>query len=239
MNNQKPEPKDNRPGHFLEVHSIFFTIQGEGPFVGHPAIFIRLAGCNLQCPKCDTEYTQGRNLLGIEEIILEARKTIKDRVNKFPMIVITGGEPLRQNIGLLCEELLHYFKSIQIESNGVFSPDEELYPLLLGINPAVRLVVSPKTKVINSETARLAYVYKYVLAANSISIDGLPLRALDHPSSQAVARPPSGWKGDIYLSPMDAKTEAENKANLDAVVASAMSFGYIAGVQMHKIMNLE
>ena len=38
----------------LEVHSIFKTIQGEGPFCGTPAVFIRLAGCNLQCPWCDT-----------------------------------------------------------------------------------------------------------------------------------------------------------------------------------------
>ena len=51
-NTQEPE-KIDRDRH-LDVHSIFHTIQGEGPYCGHPAVFIRLAGCNLQCPGCDT-----------------------------------------------------------------------------------------------------------------------------------------------------------------------------------------
>lgn len=42
----------------LQVHSIFKTIQGEGPFCGVPAVFIRLAGCNLQCPWCFVGNTQ-------------------------------------------------------------------------------------------------------------------------------------------------------------------------------------
>ena len=40
----------------LQVHEIFHTIQGEGPFSGRPAVFIRLSGCNLRCWFCDTEW---------------------------------------------------------------------------------------------------------------------------------------------------------------------------------------
>ncbi len=50
----KPERKRREfdDGSSLSVHSLFYTLQGEGPYSGHPAVFIRLAGCNLQCPKC-------------------------------------------------------------------------------------------------------------------------------------------------------------------------------------------
>ena len=52
MNTQPTEKRTNSQN--LDITEIFFTIQGEGPFSGHRAVFIRLAGCNLQCPACDT-----------------------------------------------------------------------------------------------------------------------------------------------------------------------------------------
>ena len=69
MKNQQlaDKPVLNETGLSLQVNSIFYTIQGEGPFAGRPAIFIRLAGCNLQCPGCDTEYTK-RQTMTVDEI---------------------------------------------------------------------------------------------------------------------------------------------------------------------------
>lgn len=55
-------------GDFLEVVKIFHTLQGEGPFAGTPAIFVRLGGCNLQCKFCDTEFDHF-NSLSISDII--------------------------------------------------------------------------------------------------------------------------------------------------------------------------
>lgn len=42
----------------LHVNEIFGpTFQGEGPLIGTPVVFLRLAGCNLHCSWCDTKYT--------------------------------------------------------------------------------------------------------------------------------------------------------------------------------------
>src|SRR5262245_30518232 len=95
LNHQTKEKSEASYGSALYVNSIFQTIQGEGPLSGERAIFLRLAGCNLQCPLCDTEYTK-RNEWSIE--------TVVDKIieNQFPenrhnqLVVITGGEPFRQ-----------------------------------------------------------------------------------------------------------------------------------------------
>ena len=43
-------------GQQLWVQEVFYTLQGEGPWTGHPSIFVRLAGCNLKCFWCDTDF---------------------------------------------------------------------------------------------------------------------------------------------------------------------------------------
>ena len=75
----------------LDVHSIFYTIQGEGPFTGCPAVFVRLAGCNLKCPGCDTDYTSNRTPMTAEQIL----NKILELASPATLVVITGGEPFR------------------------------------------------------------------------------------------------------------------------------------------------
>ena len=98
----------------IKVNEIFLSLQGEGSDIGVPTIFIRLAGCNLRCTYCDTEYAFSE---GIEMHIKEiAEKTKKWRCKR---ICITGGEPLLQEgIYELAEMLLKDQYEISVETNG-------------------------------------------------------------------------------------------------------------------------
>lgn len=78
------------------VNEIFYSIQAEGMNAGKPAVFVRFAGCNLQCPFCDTDH---------EPFTEMTAKEIEDEVNRLDptpvtgysaIVVFTGGEPTLQ-----------------------------------------------------------------------------------------------------------------------------------------------
>jgi len=235
LNSQVPLSTDYNDEGFLRVHSIFETIQGEGPFAGWPAIFVRLYGCNLQCPLCDTEYTKQYEIYNPMTLAEAVRSTYALQPVDKPLVVITGGEPFRQNIRLFVDYLLEMNFYVQIETNGV------LYLDLPWDHEALTVVCSPKTGKIHPKTAERVDAYKYVLSYDGIAEDGLPLSALGHPLGKYkhVARPPDNWSGPIYLNPLDAGNDEANFKNLEAVTLSVMTHGkYIMGVQMHKLIGL-
>lgn len=95
----------------LSVNEIFYSIQGEGANTGSAATFIRLSGCNLRCPFCDTEYQSGADM---------DEKTIIEQIESHPghWVVITGGEPTLQNLDNLIEGIHQIGKKVAIETNG-------------------------------------------------------------------------------------------------------------------------
>jgi 7-carboxy-7-deazaguanine synthase len=239
-NNQPVEKQFNHPKGMVDLHSIFFTLQGEGPFAGERSVFVRLAGCNLQCPGCDTEYTEGRQKVMPAFIVDRVNEVCKKAdVIGGVLVVITGGEPMRQNIAPLISALLEAGHRIQIESNGVLPPSPEL-EMYLANSADVHLVVSPKTSRISPVTARLATSFKYVIRDGETALDdGLPTRALKHKAAPMVARPPHGWKGTVYVNPMDEHDDRRNMLNRDATMRSALRYGHTMGIQLHKLLNLE
>lgn len=235
MNLQPIEKRTKSGDVLLSLHSIFHTIQGEGPFCGTPSVFVRLAGCNLQCPACDTDYTQGRRVTSAQEIL--------DTVQEYQssgLVVITGGEPFRQDITRLLNVLTDAGFYAQIETNGTLEPVEYPYSTMPDIRTGVYVVCSPKAGKVHPRINDVACCFKYVIAHDSIhEDDGLPLRALEHRASPYVARPPKNWARPIYLQPMDSKDEELNRLNLQAAIDSCMKFGYILQLQIHKIINME
>lgn len=98
----------------LKVNEIFKSIQGESTYAGLPCTFIRLAGCNLRCTYCDTNYAyyHGRELSD-EEIISKIEE------NGVKCVEFTGGEPLLQEeTPPLIKTLLDRGYNVLIETNG-------------------------------------------------------------------------------------------------------------------------
>lgn len=188
------------------VTSIFYTVQGEGPYAGAPAIFIRLAGCNrgrkvgMGCEFCDTafHYNQG-NAMRFADIVAAMHDTLVTFPKVVqPMVVITGGEPMMQNnLGAFCTYLVGQgWKKIQIESNG----DR----LVRGLPdfPLVTLVVSPKVSKVagtkdqweykepNSDVYGRVNFWKFVV---------------DHQLTSPYGAPPPWAKAScapVYISPL-------------------------------------
>jgi len=100
----------------MQVIEIYRSIQGESSFAGLPCTFVRLAGCNLRCSWCDSEYTfTGGAKMTVEEVEAEVR-----RLSPAGLVEITGGEPMLQERELLplIERLLAAGYRLLLETSG-------------------------------------------------------------------------------------------------------------------------
>lgn len=188
-----PEDHALIEGKQLVINSIFPTIQGEGPHSGEPAIFIRLTGCNLRCHFCDTEFEKGE-VLTIDEITGRVCALISAKEISTDLVVLTGGEPMRQQIIPLLARLDDMGFTTQIETAGTVWPPEtevaefdthgrytgKLWRRSLGdlcSSGAVELVCSPKTPKVHAEVEKWCEHFKYIIRAGETGDDGLPNRS--------------------------------------------------------------
>jgi 7-carboxy-7-deazaguanine synthase len=118
----------------LYLIELYKSIQGESSFAGLPCIFVRLAGCNLRCAWCDSEYTfTGGYESSQDQVVAAIEKLAPVRLIEF-----TGGEPMLQARDLipLMERLLAQGYQLMIETSG----ERPLEPL----PPAVHKIVDVK-----------------------------------------------------------------------------------------------
>lgn len=103
----------------MKVVEIFTSIQGEGANCGLLVTFVRLTGCNLSCPYCDTDFETGTEY-STEELTAAVAAEGTRR------IIWTGGEPTLR----LTEELVTHFADLgywqAIETNGTKTPPRGL-----------------------------------------------------------------------------------------------------------------
>ncbi len=118
----------------LQLVEIFYTVQGEGTHAGTPAVFVRLAGCNLSCHFCDTDYAMS-SFAQVDEIVARVRDVGGD----CPTVVLTGGEPLAQAESVaLIDALRRSGRRVHVEIERRRSSTE--------LPPDVWLTVSPKER---------------------------------------------------------------------------------------------
>lgn len=214
----KPETHD---GSSLDVQEIFPTLQGEGPYVGQPSVFIRLGGCNLACSFCDTEFESYKNI-SVEKIIKETLKLAKNKSGKIirKLIVITGGEPLRQPIEKLCKELIKLDFLIQIETNGT---------IFRQLPKKVKIICSPKISnnkyhQIRPDLLARVNALKFIISKTNKNY------------SDIAEVGQKDFNIPIYVQPMDEYDESKNRANIEHALHLCQNHGYFLSLQTHKIL---
>ncbi len=226
-------------GQKLFVKKIFRTLQGEGPYVGIPSVFIRLGGCNLACSFCDTEF-ENYHEIALPKIIesvknLSVNNQNNDAINNsaknsnnpsnssIKLVVITGGEPFRQPIANLCQSLLDLDFQVQIETNGT---------LFREIPKAVDIVCSPKisnNKYLSIRKDLLPRItsFKFLISSNIHGYDIVP------ELGQAEYNIP------VFVQAMDEYDSKINLANKKMAVNLAIDNNYRLSYQIHKDLGIE
>lgn len=216
-----PPTKSN--GAKLSVHKIFATFQGEGMFTGFPAIFIRLSGCNLACKFCDTEFDSGEDI-NLNDLITQVLNLANhDNKRIYNLIVITGGEPLRQNIIPLCKKLLSKKFQVQIETNGTLFQD---------LPKEVSIICSPKNNTTGYHQIRRDLLprisaFKFLISASNENYCDAPELGQ------------SKYKIPVYLQPMDEIDKKKNNKNYALTLELARKLGYRISLQTHKFWGIE
>ncbi len=176
---------------------IFYSLQGEGTRSGTPAVFLRLAGCNLACKWCDTKHSWGNGILcsakDIAAFILDYN---------CDSLVITGGEPLLQQAALT-RLLSHLPQSmhVEIETNGTILPSPELTQRInqWNISPKLAHSGNPREQSLKPEVlahfANLPHAwFKFVVQSEK---DWPGIAALNLPQQRIILMPCATTRAEL------------------------------------------
>ncbi|RUO31346.1 7-carboxy-7-deazaguanine synthase QueE [Aliidiomarina sanyensis] len=219
------------------VNELFETIQGEGVFTGQPAIFLRLQGCPVGCPWCDTQHTwtlQPSDQTSAGEILVKtsadtryAVQSSNDIVNTFKQrgftakhVVITGGEPCMYDLRPLAEVLEEAGYRLQIETSGTFE---------IRTSDNTWVTVSPKLEMpggldVLASAMRRANEVKHPIAMEK------HIEALD----ELLIRCPVKPETIIALQPISQRPRATELA-----IKTCIARNWRLSVQMHKYLAIE
>jgi 7-carboxy-7-deazaguanine synthase len=230
----------------LLVTSFFRTIQGEGPFAGYPAVFLRLAGCNFgdkrdHCSWCDTafQFSHG-HAYDVRALLDELTSLPGYRASD--ILVVTGGEPTLQHALLDMLTVVSERKSfarVQIETNGTqaafFSAMAELPKQAWPV-----VVVSPKASVharqyakVSDTVLRLSHALKFVVEDEESSCHfELPQWAFDARDAHGLTLYVSPMA--VYARPYDGEVSSIWEDGLIDREATARNYAYAARYAMDR-----
>ena len=201
-----------------------------------PAVFVRLAGCHLKCYFCDTDFLTKRKTQSLNDVL---NAVTFYPVQQYPLVVVTGGEPMRQNISPLCLALAATGRKVQVETAGSFG----FMDANADAHPNIYVVVSPKTAHVDSSLRATAHAWKYIVGSDTLlsEEDGLPLSSTQERGRRAtLARPHADTpRTDIWLQPQDDGADAPTtQVAIARCVYLAQRYGYRLSVQIHKIVGV-
>ncbi|MCR5409172.1 MAG: 7-carboxy-7-deazaguanine synthase QueE [Bacteroidales bacterium] len=141
------------------VNEIFLSLQGEGFWTGTPMVFLRLSGCNLACPFCDTDFSAFTEMSASEVV-----DQVLALAGECRRVCITGGEPLLQLDSTLIDALHAAGFTLHLETNGTLkAPD--------GID---WITVSPKAGIALKQANELKLVFQKADEAFIDTFAGFP-----------------------------------------------------------------
>lgn len=101
-----------------KITEVFYSLQGEGPYVGTGHVFVRFAGCNIKCSYCDTPKQRYKEY-DVNALIIKVKGLLAK--HKAGYLSLTGGEPLLQ-----AEFIVNFLKKarfkktfVYLETNGI------------------------------------------------------------------------------------------------------------------------
>ena len=203
----------------LPVYETFYTWQGEGCHMGKPAFFIRLFGCPVHCPWCDSAGTWHPDHIP-DKIDKYAVDALLDQALSHPTrrVVITGGEPCIHDLSDLTNALRAAGCKIHLETSGAFpirgsfdwitvSPKIWKEPLLGCLEQAdeFKLIVDSLSSIDRWE-AKLGHLFE---------------------------------KRSVWLHPEWSKREDEDILKLINRKVMENKFDYRAGYQLHKLYGVD
>lgn len=211
----------------FKVVEKFVSINGEGRLSGQLAVFIRFAGCNLDCSYCDTQWANEESVkyeLMSEKEIYEYIKSTKVR-----NVTLTGGEPLLQNniIQLLNVLSTDDNLSVEIETNGSVSLNE-----FINIKNSPSFTMDYKLPSSNMEQKMLVDNFKYLTKNDTVKFVSGSTSDLEK-AKYIIDQHNLVNKTNVYISPifgdinMDDIVEFMQKHNMNGVTLQA---------QLHKII---
>lgn len=225
VNEQTPSKRD-LSGPPYKIAEVFYSIQGEGPFAGHPTTFIRLAGCPLQCKWCDTDYSAKR-VLGV----LELQRLCE--LNASRLVVITGGEPFRQDIAPLVQHLFLGGYTVQIETSGCLTVPN--FPW-----HSCTVVCSPKT-IINPVVLKYCHHWKFVVDRDSeyIEIGCTQTRSQRKQRIPELLleriKNPHRENDRVYLMPL---TDEHEQENIERAKELCLQYGFTLCLRIHNLLGI-
>lgn len=221
----------------LKINEMFETIQGEGNFTGVPAIFIRLQGCPVGCPWCDTKHTwevDPEREHAAQQVLSKSEpddswfsdnaegllQLFVSQGYKARHVVITGGEPAMYDLRLLTSVLIDAGYSVQIETSGTFE---------ILVHDKTWVTLSPKVnmqggyEILDQALARADEIKHPVAMAKHIDeLDTLLAREATNPGAQ------------VFLQPI-----SQQKRATDLAVATCIERNWRLSLQTHKYIGIE